>query len=405
MKDFIYQVDSKECGYACVKMLLAQINKNENFLYLPRFNGTDEAYSLFDLIAFTKKYGVILTGYQIKGFNALNNERAPFIYIKTLANNSKHALLIKKKWRYFAYVYDPANGKKISLIKKEFSDCVYGVEILSVEASQTASLNVVVPKLISKRDQYTIVLLNIGALITFFFAAYFVNENADMLMPIVFIVIGVILAIIHRVYMYKTMQKFDEEFIAITFDSDTMVRESNYRLMHKVKAGLFTSYSRFLVSLFTALAINLVLILKDRRSFIILIASLLAALIDNFFISSIIKKRSEEIFQLEQHLLSNDKKSEEEYLNEYAQIKENTYSIARNIDYKRIIIYFVLLVIVLIMSWISKQNNIYFILFYLMTAIFSYDNFAQAFKINDESKENIINQTKFIHLLLKKQQK
>ena len=401
MKDFIYQVDEKECGYAVIKMLLASVNKNENFLYLPRFNNTNEAYSLFELIAFAKKYQLLLSAYQIKGINALLNERAPFIYIKTLPDNSFHAILIKKKWRYFSYVYDPAIGKKIMLNKKVFNDSEIGANILNVEAVQLTSLNLIAPKLIANKDQSIILLLNIISLSCFFFSAYFINDNDFMFLPIFLIAVGVIIAIIHRVFIYKAMQKFDDNFIAYTFSNDKAIREDNYRLMHKVKASLFTSYSRLIISLFTALAINLILILKDKRAIVVLLISLIMALIDNFLITPIAKKKSEEIVRKERELLSEAKKSQEDYINEYNEIKEATYSVTKRLDYKRIIIYFCLLMVVFIMSYLVHEMNVYFILFYMMTSIFSYDNFINAFKISDENKENTINQTKFKHLIIK----
>ena len=58
---FIYQGNNFDCGYASLKMLLANVHNDKNYLYLSN-EKKDESYSLSDLVNIGKKYGVNLIG-------------------------------------------------------------------------------------------------------------------------------------------------------------------------------------------------------------------------------------------------------------------------------------------------------------------------------------------------------
>jgi hypothetical protein len=58
---YISQMKQDDCGFASLKMLLANIYKNEDYLYLKQ---TEEhgPYNYFELIDIEKDYGLILSG-------------------------------------------------------------------------------------------------------------------------------------------------------------------------------------------------------------------------------------------------------------------------------------------------------------------------------------------------------
>ena len=117
------------------------------------------------------------------------------------------------------------------------------------------------------------------------------------------------------------------------------------------------------------------------------------------------KNKSYDLEVLERTTLEKEDMSEEEYLNNYNEIKENTYKIARLIDLKRIIMYFILLVVTVVFSRLTGNTDVYFVIFHFAMCMFTYVSLDNVYKMLDTSKENQINQLKFYNLINEKKEK
>ena len=49
MKNFVYQINRNECGYASLKMLLAIVLRDDDYLYLPHQENKNHQYDLLEL--------------------------------------------------------------------------------------------------------------------------------------------------------------------------------------------------------------------------------------------------------------------------------------------------------------------------------------------------------------------
>ncbi|MCQ2794652.1 MAG: cysteine peptidase family C39 domain-containing protein [Bacilli bacterium] len=404
MKDFVYQINQNECGYASLKMLLAMVLKDSSYLFLPHHENKSHQYDLLELKEIAKANGVLLAGYLINNEHDLLNLKTPFILIKTLANGGKHAVVVKKIYKYFATIYDPALGKKTVSTKKYFS-FNGNVEVLTVESHSFVSRLFDVRPLISNKERTKNIVFEVAAIMCYFFAAYFLGKEYDIIIPIVLMVIGALFAIIFKAVSINTMKHFDEEFIEFTFSNDLITREDNYRLMHKTKSGLLNSTSNMILTLSSALLINVILILQNTIAVYIIISSLVLVLIDAVFIDPWIKNKSFDLEKLENQTLKKTNLSKEEYLNNYSEIKDTTYKIARLIGLKRLIAYFILLILTLVLSRMSGSVDVYFVIFHFAMCMFTYVSLDNVYKMVDTSKENMINQVKFYNLINEKEEK
>jgi len=402
MNDFIYQINKNECGFSCIKMLLASLYKDSRYLYLPHKKDINEQYSLLELKDIAKEYGLILSGYLVKDYSSLISSNRPFILVKKLSNGDKHCVLVKKIiFKKFAYVYDPAVGKKIVRVSKLFELENEGVEVLKFEGLNKMDFKYQIDPLVSKKNRVTLLLIEVLLILSFFLSAYFVNEKSHFLYPIILIVVGCIFSILYKSQTYIILKKFDDDYIRCTYDENKKVKRDNYNLMHLTKSGLFTSTNNIILTLSSALAVNTILILQNYYSIFVLLTSLVVIVIDYLFITPRIKNRATELEFMESNLLDKDNMSSDEYFEAYSQVKEKTYKIAGLIDMKRLISIFILLIVVFLMTAMGEKADISYVLFYFAMSLFTYTSFDNVILMIEKNKENIINQTKFYELIIK----
>jgi len=401
MKDFIYQINKNECGFACIKMLLASLYKDSRYLYLPHKKPLNEKYTLLELKDIAKEYGLVLSGYIVKYPDELIRSKRPYILVTKLENGNGHCVLVKKSYKKFSYIYDPAIGKKLVLNSKLFSDCPNGFEVLQFEGLNKMSFKYEINDLISFKNKALLMTVEVLAILSYFIGAYFVDQKFNFIYPIIFVVVGVLFAVIYKSQAYIILKKFDDDYIRFTYDPNLRLRRRNYLLMHKTKSGLLTSTNKIVLSLSSALAVNTILILQNYYSIFVLLSSAIIVLIDYLLIVPIVRKRASNLEYLESNLLTKDPLDEESYLSSYQTIKEKTYKIAGIIDMKKMIEIFILLIVTFFMSAMTNNANIYFVLFYFAMCLFTFTSLDNAFLTIEKNKENIINQTKFYELIVK----
>ncbi|MCQ2786867.1 MAG: cysteine peptidase family C39 domain-containing protein [Bacilli bacterium] len=314
MKDFVYQINQNECGYASLKMLLAIVLKDSSYLFLPHHEDKNHQYDLLELKEIAKANGVLLAGYVINNQHDLLNLKTPFIMVRTLANGGKHAVVVKKIYKGFATIYDPALGKKTVSTKKYFA-LNHNVEVLSVESHSFVSRTFDIRPLLTNKERAKNITCEVLAIMCYFFAAYFLGKEMDMIIPLVLMVVGALFAIIFKGVSISTMKRFDEEFIEFTYSNNLVKREENYRLMHKTKSGLLNSTSNMILTLSSSLLINIILILQNIVAVYIIISSLVLVLIDAAFIDPWIKNKSYDLEELESRTLKKPNLTKEEYFN------------------------------------------------------------------------------------------
>ena len=127
MKYQCLQLTNYDCGFACLKMILANFHHDENYLFLKQ-NLNKKNYSFLELANIAKDHNLTLKGYECNDIFLL--KKLPCI---TLVNNQKnnHFVIIKKIKNNKIYLIDPLLGDKCILLKdfeKKWSKKVLLVE-------------------------------------------------------------------------------------------------------------------------------------------------------------------------------------------------------------------------------------------------------------------------------------
>ncbi|MGM9857718.1 MAG: cysteine peptidase family C39 domain-containing protein [Bacilli bacterium] len=119
---FCKQIFQDDCGFACLKMILAYYKKNNRLLNLPNPKLHDK-YSFLDLTNLARKYGIELEGYKVDNITLLN-KHLPLIVEMNIEGANHFCILYRIKGNIF-YIYDPAKGKvkyQIDTFEKLFLD-------------------------------------------------------------------------------------------------------------------------------------------------------------------------------------------------------------------------------------------------------------------------------------------
>ena len=178
MKNFCYQGSEHDCGYASLKMLLAIISKNKNYLYLPKEKECD-TYSLLDLIEIAATHQVNLGGYEME-FNKIHDQKLPLI----LEVRKNHLVVLTKVKNGIYYINDPSEGKL--RMKGEELAKLYSGHVLRVEDENlNREYKTEKPRLVPKT--YTYVHIAVGALVVLMLGLDFYLMNLSENIPFIFI--------------------------------------------------------------------------------------------------------------------------------------------------------------------------------------------------------------------------
>ena len=98
--EYCKQIFNDDCGFACLKMLLAHFSKNRRYLYLPN-SKLEGKYSFLDLVNFGRKYGLVLKGFYVEDSSVLQNFLPCIISIRK--NEITHFCILYKIVKSFLF--------------------------------------------------------------------------------------------------------------------------------------------------------------------------------------------------------------------------------------------------------------------------------------------------------------
>lgn len=135
MKYQILQSSAHDCGFCVLKVMLANLQNDRNYLYLQ--DNLKRAYSMLDLKKVAAKYKVELQGYHVDDLVSLKEMSFPLMcQIKRQKNT--HFILINAIDKKGYHIFDPAIGELI-LEEKVFSQVFMG-NVLKVVSFQKNKL-------------------------------------------------------------------------------------------------------------------------------------------------------------------------------------------------------------------------------------------------------------------------
>jgi len=376
---FIPQIGSSDCGFACLKMMLATIHKDSNYLYLP-FHERKEPYSYQQLTALALQYNVEIIGFKVEDEDEIKkNEVFPILVSLDNEAGGKHAVLITKMKCGRVFIADPEKGT-YSLSFKQFFR-LWGRTGLLIRNYAITPCPILHQETLEKKDYILPFAAQIMTGIFGVLSVYFFDKTTPLIIPLTFLIAFVLCEICLRGSLFKLMRKTD---LKILDQSDVKIR--NYRLFHE----RFESFKRLMMSMplnfvyyFMICAfLTFIIILNDPRNMFLIIAPLILAFFDAFYLHDICKKKEREL-EIEERALfkATDIEAFRQRENE---LHEKTYQYGKRVLIKKYFFIFVMLIATCGIMIVNEQFSIPFIIFYLSVEFALYTNLNNLFSFPDQ---------------------
>ena len=134
------QTKRKDCGFTCMKMLLANVFNDVRYRYVT--NDKTESLSLAQLVEIAGSYNVVLDGYKFNMYE-ISTLKPPFI-LSYAQNENYHSVYVYKIRRSVLFVVDPADGKKRKIMVKDPS--ILNAVILTISSVGENCCDFILPR-------------------------------------------------------------------------------------------------------------------------------------------------------------------------------------------------------------------------------------------------------------------
>ena len=277
MSYFCYQGNDSDCGFASLKMLLAILSKDRNYLFLKKPSNKKSHFTIADLIKIGKGQGLELEPYKVDS-SGLLGMKTPFLAL--LSNN--HMVLIKSIKKKSVLVHDPAIGKrriKKDKLVKEFAG--YVIQAGTIETLQKCKdkEETILP-IWRNVVQYAFVSL-IGAFLMIGF--YLLEDANNFVLLIVFLVTIAISELVENWYLIKNIKYFDNKFLAKFFKDKINRNKDRYGDYIEFKKTYFESNKSLALSLLLFFVLSVLLVLNDYHNLLVLVLILVVMVVGTFF--------------------------------------------------------------------------------------------------------------------------
>ena len=387
---YVLQEDNYDCGFTCLKVLLANVNKDSNYLYLPNPKGSGEVYSFDELMEYASRLGFTLSAYKIADRSTLSLDDGLPMMFSVSKEGKSHMVLVYKVNRKYVYYFEPSSGKKKMKIEEfiELWDC----KLLKLDNFQKIPCPHKVNRLLTKKEELAMDLLEILACVSLTLGLCFIDEKYPFYLSIIMFASFAILEILLRSYCLHVFKNIDER----TYNDSLNVKEGKMRDFYiTLEENKKMEVSLNLNSIYCIMSVMVIIVYLGTiggYSLYYLFFSVFFAFIEVMFLEPYLMKKNQEILELEANIDDGD----------FALIKlahEKAYQYGKmTLAYRYVVLGFTLLGIVLIMA-LSEVISIPYIIFYLVLNVFFYKNLVSGLSTDEKIKkhrQNIVHQINLI---------
>ena len=383
---FIHQIQKDDCGFACLKMILATINKDKNYLYLPQ-DESHGPYSLEELGEIGQNYGLSFEAFRatIKT-DVANCPRFPFIAILSLKNEAKHAVCVTRvKWGRVSYV-DPRYGK-VSVPLKKFVNDWDGTGLL-IKGFEKRKCPIKSPNPISFGQRLLLGMIQFIAGSLAVLGVYFIKDGTPIYLPMIFLSLAIAGEVIMKVLSYAYMKKIDDYF----FNENRIPRSGfrNYflRFENYKRLSLYSPMNYVLIFVFT-LGLVAVVLFNDYRNLLIVLAPVTLAFLEALIITPILKKKKQFVSELEDNI--DNSKNVKDFKEKIRAMHKQAYSYSYLNLLTTYLFALLILVSVILTMKLCEITSFPYIIFYTCIAIALFKAMRELFSTNERINEfNIV---------------
>ena len=263
MNYFCYQSSEHDCGFAALKMLLAKISRNKNYLYLPK-GEKKEHFSFLDLIEIAAAHNVNLGGYELEVIK-IREQKLPLL----LEFHGNHLVTLLNVKKNIYYINDPSEGR-IKLTEEELRKRYSGHALIVDNENIDRKFKVQKPQLMPK--SFALVHVVIAALIIAMLGLDFYLMNLSENVPFIFMLIMflILIEVFENWYLLKMSDYFDERYIPIFFRKAENQNYDDYKNYLGVKVHLFESSKSMVVFASLAIILGVLISINDPRNLLVI---------------------------------------------------------------------------------------------------------------------------------------
>lgn len=381
-KYFINQIKKKDCAFASLKILLANIYKRSDFLYIPQ-DKEDKSYSLKEIIEIASKYGVVLKGYKTKDKELDELKDKPTL-VNIIKNEALHMVVLFKVKKNKVLIADPDENyiwvNKDIFLNSWTGDFLEVEEVLGSEFKLTKKKN--------KLDVFIIssLVIELVAFLALTFGFYSCNKDMSFLIPLGLFLVFVILQIVYRRVLIKGMKKFDEEIMEPAYLvsrnklTDCLIDMNNYKKI------TFSSPLTLFSIVFTLIFSTIILGVNSYLNLINIGIVLFFQISMHFIFDSYFKEKKKNLVNVE-NKLNDTKLKEEEFKENLRNLNKETYSISTLYDIKKYVSIFLSITLSMILFGLNSTSGLNFILFHTFFYVYINDNIEKLIDFGEEYNE------------------
>lgn len=387
---FIYQGNNFDCGYASLKMLLANVHNDKNYLYLSN-EKKDESYSLSDLVDIGKKYGVNLIGKEMdyEFFLSKLKQKKKFLVVIETNTNEKHMVFIKGLlFNKYLRVYDPDKGKRLIDIVN-FKKLYLG-QVLEFDDTSFVKTKCPIKKqeIVPLKNRLLVYGLSFLSMTSIILVVSLIAYNIDF----IFIGLGLFCYLLAelalRFCLHNYSKKFDEKYFPKLRETTVDQIRPRAELLQNTKKSIFSLPVNLIINLIFIIAISVVFFINGKEYLIVLVACFIFAVLIEMINRSSTKKKIKEINAEEDKLLSGRPIELNNFLNK-------TYSVAGILSLQNLELLAIAIFGGIYLMITTNNTGLNFVLFYGVAIYLAIERLMSILSTIDQSDENEKNEARF----------
>ena len=203
---YIQQTHENGCGFACLKMMLANIRKDKRFLFLPEKE--EKTYNYKELIGIAKQHGLKLSGFKVESKMEVTKQKIfPLILRISPEEGVYHAILLTKIKHGIVHYLDPAEGP-LTMALHKFVKVWDGTGLL-IEEDNGGPFGYIIEEPNQNKNYLISSVIQIVSGIFCVLGIYFVNRNINIVFPVSFLSAFIITEMVLKIFLFKTMKEKD----------------------------------------------------------------------------------------------------------------------------------------------------------------------------------------------------
>lgn len=380
-----YQGNDHDCGFAALKMLLANKVKNKSYLYIKKPSKKKD-YTFYDLIRIAKSYGITLISFNM-----------PVEDVRSIPNKSlvtfkgNHMVYVAKVGKRTITYVDPGIGKLI-VSHSEFEKLWNGYLIECTNIRDARQITNKKERMLPRWMgivHYSIISVIFASLMVGF---YLVKDNSSILITLGFLLLFALAELVENWYILKELKYFDKLYLEKYFSRRYNQNQIKYKEYVEYKSKYFIISKRLVSDLILISVFGILLCINDYRNVFVFLILLLVKMLDNKLFSKKEKENIKEIEGIEENAFSD---SETIY---YELNKANNIAsrIALSSSLKKVIYLFVCLCLAVGMMIASGVVSTNFIIFHFGIYFFTSVAFENVITFFYNYRDRKIRQARFL---------